>query len=54
MCNTYEQMDKNTVAADDQFKGSPNTDFYNPYGQGIRVLFVGNSITLHGVNHGIG
>ena len=47
-------MEKNTVAAKDQFHGTPNTDFHNPYGKGVRVLFIGNSITLHGIYHEIG
>ena len=52
--NKYAQMDKNTVNSKDQLKGTPNPDFYNYDGKGVRVAFVGNSITLHGVLHDIG
>jgi len=50
----FAQMDKNTVDSKDQMRGTPNTDFYHYGGKGIRVLFVGNSITLHGVLPSIG
>ncbi len=52
--NKYAQMDKNTVNSKDQMKGTPNTDFYNYDGKGVRVVFVGNSITLHNVLPEIG
>ena len=52
--NKYAQMDKNTVNSKDQLKGTPNTDFYNYDGKGVRVAFIGNSITLHGVLDSIG
>ena len=48
------QIDKNTVKAKNQLKSS-NVIFYeNQSGKGIRVLFVGNSITLHGRKESIG
>ncbi len=52
--DAFVQMKKNTVASKDQMRGTANTDFYNYEGKGIRVLFVGNSITLHGVLPSIG
>lgn len=50
----YEQIKKNTVAATNQLKDSEDVTFENPNGQGVRVMFVGNSITLHGIKHDIG
>jgi hypothetical protein len=47
-------MDKNTVESKDQMKGTPNTDFYNYDGKGVRVAFIGNSITLHSYLPSIG
>lgn len=52
--NKYAQMDKNTVDSKDQMKGTPNTDFYNYDGKGTRVVFAGNSITLHNYLPSIG
>ena len=52
--NKYAQMDKNTVDSKDQMKGTPNTDFYNYDGRGVRVVFAGNSITLHNYLPSIG
>ena len=51
---TYDQIKKNTVKADNQLKGETSVTFENWDGKGIRVLFVGNSITRHGVAHEIG
>ena len=50
----YSQLDKNTVNAQNQLEESEMVRFDNPNGTGIRVMFVGNSITLHGVSHSIG
>lgn len=41
-----EQIEKNTVPGDNQLKGK-NGVFFIGEGKGLRVLFVGNSITLH-------
>jgi hypothetical protein len=49
-----DQMDKNTVEAKNQLKESDIISFENLENTGIRVLFVGNSITLHGVKENIG
>lgn len=50
----YEQIRKNTVKAENQLKETEYVTFENPQGMGVRVMFVGNSITLHGVAHDIG
>jgi len=52
--SAYAQMDKNTVTATDQLKDSGAVRFYNPGGKGKRVMFVGNSMTLHGIKPDIG
>lgn len=52
--NNFAQMDKNTVKATNQLKESEYIRFENPEGKGMRVLFAGNSITLHGVKEDIG
>lgn len=49
-----DQMDKNTVPAKDQLKDSGSVFFTNTEGRGKRILFVGNSITLHGIRPEIG
>lgn len=49
-----EQIEKNTVAAKGQLTPSQFVSFERPENQGIRVLFVGNSITRHGIAHNIG
>ena len=50
----YKQMDKNTVSAAQQLKKTGPVRFFNPEGNGKRVMFVGNSITLHGKKEDIG
>lgn len=52
--NKYLQMEKNTVAAKGQLKEREIIRFKNPNGKGVRVMFVGNSITLHGMRPKIG
>ena len=52
--NQYLQMEKNTVSAKGQLKDSSIIRFKNPEGKGVRVMFVGNSMTLHGVRPEIG
>lgn len=49
-----EQIEKNTVAAENQLPDKRFVFFINPEGKGKRVLFVGNSITRHGIKHDIG
>ena len=50
----YAQMDKNTLDATVQLKDSGAVRFFNSRGQGKRVMFMGNSMTLHGVKPDIG
>jgi len=50
----YMQMDKNTVSAANQLKQTGPVRLFNPDGKGKRVMFVGNSITLHSKNADIG
>ena len=50
----YSQIQKNTVDASNQLKDSKSIRFINPNGSGKRIMFVGNSITLHGVKESIG
>jgi len=50
----YSQMDKNTVSAEGQLKESELVKFDNQSGKGTRILFAGNSITLHGDRPSIG
>lgn len=48
------QIDKNSVSAENQLKESEYVSYINPEGKGRRIMFVGNSITRHGVNLEIG
>lgn len=50
----FLQLRKNTVKAEKQLKESEMVRFENPNGMGIRIMFAGNSITLHGIMHNIG
>ena len=52
--NNYSQMEKNTVDSKNQLKDSKQVRFINIDGKGKRIMFVGNSITLHGVLPSIG
>lgn len=52
--DNYESLKKNTVEAYGQLKESERIRFYNPKGQGKRIMFIGNSITLHGKKPEIG
>ncbi len=52
--NQFSQIEKNTVDSKNQLKENEYVFFENPYGKGLRVMFVGNSITLHGVKKDIG
>ena len=47
-------MDENTVKADGQLKDSQLIRFENASGKGKKIMFVGNSITLHGYREEIG
>ncbi len=47
------QIDKNTVAADNQLEESKRISFEED-GNGLRVLFIGNSITRHAPKESIG
>lgn len=49
-----DQMDKNTVPAKNQLRDGGSVFFTNTAGTGKRILFVGNSITLHGIRPEIG
>lgn len=51
---SYAQMEKNTVDSRNQLKDSKSVRFINPDGKGMRIMFAGNSITLHGVLPEIG
>ena len=48
------QIDKNTVSSKGQLTESQFISFINKEGKGKRILFVGNSITRHGILHDIG
>lgn len=52
--DTYSQMAKNTVDSKNQLKESSVVRFHHPDGDGVRVMFMGNSITLHGSAPAIG
>ena len=50
----YAQMSKNTVDSKGQLKETEMIKFDNLTGEGKRIMFVGNSITLHGIKSEIG
>lgn len=50
----YDSMKKNTVNALKQLPESGMIRFYNQCGKGKRIMFIGNSITLHGEKPDIG
>lgn len=54
MNDLFNQMKKNTVNSENQLKKSKFVTYINPDGKGKRVMFVGNSITLHGIKEDIG
>ena len=54
MSEDYSLVKNNTVSSSGQLKDTPSVRFYNPEGKGKRVMFVGNSITLHGILPSIG
>lgn len=49
-----DSIKKNTVSSKNQLKGKGPCFFINENGKDLRVLFVGNSITLHGILEEIG
>lgn len=52
--NKFSRLVKNNVDAKNQLKHGESIRFYNPNGKGKRIMFAGNSITLHGVKEDIG
>ena len=50
----YSQMKKNTVDSKDQLNESKVVRFHHPEGNGVRIMLMGNSITLHGSAPSIG
>lgn len=50
----YAKIKENTVSSKNQLKDSQCVRFENLNGKGKRVLFMGNSITLHGIVESIG
>ena len=50
----FAQMKKNTVDAKGQLRANQFVTFHNAAGRGPRVMFVGNSITLHAPKPEIG
>ena len=50
----FTQTKKNTVDPQKQLNARKRVRMINPAGKGIRVMFVGNSITYHGVKEDIG
>jgi len=51
---SYAALSKNTVDAKNQLKASDYVFLENPNGKGKRILFAGNSMTLHGIREEIG
>jgi len=50
----FAEMKKNSVSSANQLRGKSPVTFENPAGDGLRVMFVGNSITRHGILPKIG
>jgi len=50
----YSQLKKNNVESKNQLKESEFIKIYNPDAKGKRILFVGNSITIHDPEESIG
>lgn len=49
-----KQIDKNTVSAKNQLEAFDKIKIINPEGSGVRIMFLGNSITLHAPKTEIG
>lgn len=54
MSDAFATMKKNTVSAYGQLEPCDFITFDNPTGTGPRIMFVGNSMTLHGILPSIG
>lgn len=52
--NLYSQLEKNTVSSSKQLKENQCVRFLNFGAMGKRIMFVGNSMTLHGIKDDIG
>lgn len=52
--SNFSQLEKNSVDSEKQLKETDLVKFENSDGNGNRVLFVGNSMTLHGIKPEIG
>lgn len=52
--NSYSQLEKNTVSSTKQLKENQCVRFFNLGAMGKRIMFVGNSMTLHGIKDDIG
>ena len=50
----FAELNKNTVSSENQLKIGESVFVDYPDGKGKRIMFVGNSITLHGVNESLG
>ena len=50
----YENLDKNTVDSKNQLGNAKYVRFLGEKKEGIKILFVGNSITLHSIKEDIG
>jgi len=54
MNDLFDQLKKNTVNSEKQLNKSQYVTYINGAGKGKRIMFVGNSITLHGIKTDIG
>ncbi len=50
----YEQINKNSVESSNQLMKNEYVKIHNSEKNGVRVMFAGNSITLHGIKEDIG
>ena len=50
----FDEIAKNTVKAENQLEENEFVTFEKPKNKGLRVMFLGNSITNHGINEEIG
>ena len=54
MNNKFDEIKKNTVNSEGQLKKSQYVTYINSDAKGKKIMFVGNSITLHGIKEDIG